>query len=207
MFESTIEIRSRDIESPAQIPGDPQHLFIIHTASNGERFIIRGGPEIDGLKSMMVDNLNIIKAPYLKEFERLFPNDYKDYAPSILIAKGSDIDMQSYIDKMWNIAEKINAANFDYKLPIPGCTPDLCHVQNSNTIVKILVEKAGLEFKLPEVNGVKVWAPGVDGSLKHTDFDRKVSFWIDKIDSKLSPGVGQCKSKFDLEFLTDEPTT
>ena len=42
MTEATIKIKSRDINSPIPLPGEPQHLFIIHTDSNGkEKTIIR----------------------------------------------------------------------------------------------------------------------------------------------------------------------
>ena len=80
----------------------------------------------------LYDNILVIKSPYIKQFRYLFSNDFVENAPSVVIAQGSD--SKALFDKMWNIAQKVNAANLDYKLPIPYCPPELCHVQNSNTV-------------------------------------------------------------------------
>ena len=44
-------------------------------------------------------------------------------------------------------------------------------MQNSNTVIKALVEYPDLEFKLPQIDGKDVWVPGVEGEFKHTSID------------------------------------
>jgi hypothetical protein len=46
--QARIEIRSRDVEIAGSLFGF-QHLFIMHTDSNGQETIIRGGPENDAM--------------------------------------------------------------------------------------------------------------------------------------------------------------
>jgi hypothetical protein len=163
-----IEIRARDVKGVPYIPsvGDAQHLFIIYSNDKNEKFIIRGGPE-NGHE--LYDDLHIVNSPYTEQFEHLFPDDFVENSPSVVIATGADAKV--LFDKMWNKAQEINAGKFDYKLPIPGCPASLCHVQNSNTIVKVLVESAGLKFELPMINGEEVWAPGIDGDIDSTMID------------------------------------
>ena len=117
------------------------------------------------------DDLKIINASYDENHKHLFPGDYIKNAPSIIIATGTDEQIQILFDKMWARAEEINAGNYDYKLPIPGCPPSLCHIQNSNTVVSEMVKAAGLDLKLPIVNEKTIWAPGIDGDIKTTDSD------------------------------------
>ena len=197
--EEKIEIRSRNVDQIGKLTG-AQHLFIIYTNDKNEQFIIRGGTKTNDRTAMFKDNLHVIKAPYTEQYEHLFPRDLVDKAPSHVIAQGSD--SKALFDKMWNIAQKVNAANLDYKLPIPYCPPELCHVQNSNTVVKFLTEKAGLNFELPKINGKYVLAPGVNGDLRHTEFDRELDYWWSKGEDMFSPGTGQC-TKFDLSILMD----
>ena len=166
---ATIEIQARPIKG-LEATG-AHHLFIIYKDSQGQKTILRGGPERDGLMPMGIDDIRIIRAPYVKEYEHLFPNDLIEKAPSVVIAKGTDAETKIYIDKMWAKAEEINSQGFDYKLPTPFCKADVCHVQNSNTVIRALVEYADLEFKLPQIDGKDVWVPGVDGEFKHTSID------------------------------------
>ena len=126
-----IEIRSRNVDIIGEFTG-AQHLFIIYTNNKNEKFIIRGGTETNDRTAMLKDNLKIINAPYSEEYKHLFPGDLIENSPSHVIATGTNSKV--LFDKMWNIAQKVNAANLDYKLPIPYCPPELCHVQNSNTV-------------------------------------------------------------------------
>ena len=166
---ATIEIRSRDVEVFGVFGA--QHLFIIFTNGNGARTIVRGGPE-NGHE--FTDNLHIIKSPYEDQFKHLFPGDYVRGNPSSIVFTGSDIDMQTHIDHIWAKAVEINLEHYDYKLPVPGCPSDLCHVQNSNTVVKVMIEAADLQFQLPVVDGKEIWAQGINGDLKHTIIDEGV---------------------------------
>jgi len=171
---ATIEIRSRDVDYAGKFGA--QHLFIIFTMDNGDKFIIRGGPEHN---NMFTDDLHIINSPYVEQFEHLFPGDYIVGNPSRKIfpagdEQATDDQMQTYIDKMLARAVEINDGNYDYKLPVPGCPVNLCHVQNSNTVVSELVKAAGLTLDLPTIDGKEVWAPGVDGEFKHSIIDENI---------------------------------
>lgn len=173
MSSSKIEVYSRDVEKVPNIPikGKVQHLFIIYTNSKGIKIILRGGPTNNNI---IVDNLYIIKAEYNYLHRNLFPGDYffdLSEIPSKVIAEGSDAEIQKLVDKMWARAEEINKGNYDYKLPFPGCPSTICHVQNSNTAVKEMVNAAGLTLELPQINGKPVWAPGIDGSIRVTFID------------------------------------
>lgn len=166
---ATIEIFARDVKGFGIFGA--QHLFIIFTNDNGQKFIIRGGPE-NGHE--FYDNLNIINTPYKKQFENLYPNDFIEGNPSTTIFTGTDEQVQAYMDKMIEVAHLINAQKYDYKIPFGES------VQNSNTIVNILVNAAGLTFSLPKVkeNGKDVWAPGVYGNLEHTNIDQIIEFLL-----------------------------
>ena len=135
--QAQIEIRTRDVKN---VPLDVQHLFIIHTDSNGKETVLRGGPDTNMLK--------ITQDPYT-----IAHVDWVENAPSVVIATGTDAKMQALVDKIWSRAQEINAGNYDYKLPIPGCSPTLCHVQNSNTVVNEMVKAAGVKLELPVVGG------------------------------------------------------
>ena len=151
-----IEVCARVVKGASCVPfvGDVYHLFIIYTDDKNDKFIIRGGPE-NGHE--LYDNILVIKSPYIKQFRHLFSNDFVENAPSVVIAQGSD--SKALFDKMWNIAQGINSGHYDYKIPIPYCPLELCHVQNGNTIVKVLVESVGLQLKIPQtqINNKPVW--------------------------------------------------
>lgn len=174
-----IDIRARDVDIVGSFTG-AQHLFIIFTSSDErEKTIIRGGTKTNRPNAMLKDDLIIIKSPYEEQFKHLFPGDYIVGNPSRTIfpvgdEHATDDQMKMHMDKMWARAEEINAGNYDYKLPIPGCPVDLCHVQNSNTVVSELVKAAGLTLELPVVNGKEVWAPGIDGEFRHTIIDESI---------------------------------
>ena len=159
-MKAIIEIRARDVKYTA---GIFQHLFVIHTDSKGERTVLRGGP---GLGGEMLGDLKIIKMPY-KIFNGKPPVDWiTKIVPSIIIAQGSDAEIDLLVDKMWARGQEINKGGYDYKLPIG-------HVQNSNAAVAEMVKASGLELKLPRnKDGNFVNVPGVENYIHHTDTDQ-----------------------------------
>ena len=175
--QARIEIRTRDVEFFPHVfkffndriggesKGAPQHLFVIHIDSNGKETLIRGGPS----KSMLWDDIEIVKAPY-EIIDGKPCMDYVQNAPSVVIAKGTDDQMQVLFDKMWSRAQEINQEGYDYKLPLFG------HVQNCNTVVKDLVDHVGLELRLPSHHdGSNILVPGIEYNLKHTDVDQTLN--------------------------------
>jgi hypothetical protein len=64
--QAQIEIRSRDVKVAGPLFGS-QHLFIIHTDSNGQETIIRGGHETDTPFAMFTDDLKIVTSKYKEE--------------------------------------------------------------------------------------------------------------------------------------------
>ncbi|WP_339041724.1 hypothetical protein [Candidatus Lariskella endosymbiont of Hedychridium roseum] len=93
---------------------------------------------------------------------------------------GTDEEIQGKMEKMWEIGRQINSGNYDYKLPIPGCPNSICHVQNSNTAANLLAKAANIDLK-PELEKKDLWAPGIDGSLDHTNVDKFVHSAIDTL--------------------------
>jgi hypothetical protein len=184
--QAKIEILTRDVKRVPYVPfkGDAQHLFIVYTNAEGRKEIIRGGPHTN----MLTGDLKITSDHYT-----LSHVDWSQNSPSTIIATGSDTEMQILFDKMWKRAEEINAGNFDYKLPTPWCSPELCHVQNSNTIVAELVKAAELELKLPIVNGKPAYAPGIDGDIKDSIID-KTNKLLDKTFPHLADNLNKYHS-------------
>ncbi len=140
-------------------------MYIIYTDSNGEQFIIRGGPKTK--YGMLTDNINIVDIPYTydnKDFHRDWDDDASHLR--IEIARGSDAEMRGYYEKMQAAGRAINLEKLDYKIPFTG------HLQNSNTSAKHIVEAAGLEFKIPTyADGKEALVPGANSTFKHTFVD------------------------------------
>ncbi len=129
---ATIEIRSRPIEGTSVLKSYvPHHTYILYTDINGKQYIIRGGTE----SNIFTENIKIIDEEYTKEKN----NIHKDWdkglekgAPTHLrteIARGSEVEMRVYFEKMQAAGRKINLEKLDYK------TPGIGHLQNSNTVV------------------------------------------------------------------------
>lgn len=164
-MQAKIEIRSRDVKGVPNVPvkGKVQHLYIIHTDTFGRETVLRGGPESD---NMVVGDLFVSQSEYTKS-----NIDWAENTPSQVIAVGTDAEMQAYVDKMWARGQEINNGRYDYKFPTPLCAASICHVQNSNTAVKEMVEAAGLELRLLVVNDKLAWVPGIDGTISQTTMD------------------------------------
>lgn len=115
MTDAIIEVRATDVKGAPYVPflGDAQHLLIIYTNSLGKKIIIRGGPKND---NHLIDDLEIIKDSYEKTSDGKLPIDWAPHALRRELAKGTDAEMQIYVDKMWTKAEAINREGFDYKL-------------------------------------------------------------------------------------------
>ena len=172
MTEAKIEIVARPIVGFEKLGKyAPHHLYILHTRSNREQTVIRGGPEGgDRIKNWLKDNVKVTK--------EIYDNNHPDWETAevihhkYLLKNGSDAFIDAYVNNI-NFKETndfINNANFDYK--IAGVT--FGSWQNSNTIAKIMTEAMGLKFELPRYKNredVKVWAPGFDENLQHAFVD------------------------------------
>lgn len=155
MQQAKIEVRVKDAGGTA---GIFQHLFIIHTNSEGKETLLRGGL---GASGVFVGNIRVIKQDYTEGVI-----DWVKNAPRSIIATGTDAEMQSYVDKMWAEGQRINSRHYDYKMPTIG------HIQNSNTVVAKIVKAAELELKLPtHTDGSPLNTPGVNSDFKHTETD------------------------------------
>jgi Ca2+-binding RTX toxin-like protein len=165
MSIAKIEIKSKPIPGSERLGKfAPHHLFIIYTDSLGQEIALRGGPGTPDFKGAFLGNIKVTKQKY--------DNNHIDYykdAPAMIIATGTDAEMQSYVDKMQERGKKINEGEHDYKISLlPG------HEQNSNTVIRILVETAGLKAKLPQFkSGEEVWAPSFYYTIKDTPYDIK----------------------------------
>ena len=172
-----------------------QHLFIMQTNDNGEQFTISGGPEnfkdngaIDKTISSLLDDIKVRKRRY-NEDDKNGEGKFKEYFKSRIIIEGSDEEIKLYIDKIWHKAAGINRGGFDYKWPTAG------DEQNSNTVARIILEAAGLEFKIPSYkSGKPVLAPSYDAEINHTKLDssgigNKIKEFLFAKDMKRNLGV------------------
>ena len=158
--QAKIEIYSKTI-----LEGfDSQHMFIIYTAPDKTQEIIRGGTKN---QNFLIDDLWVVRDAYIQRTPIV-----ADYLPPEVLSTrprvtyiGTESQMKRIFEKMWEGGQMINAAGYDYKLP-------LGHVQNSNLVVKVLAEYGGLKFVKPKYkDGSEVSIPGIDGELKHTFAD------------------------------------
>lgn len=178
MQSSTIEIFARPVERTF---GLVQHLYIISTDSQGHKKILRAGPETNKGSGMLTDDLKVIYTDYIEENRELLGEDLKrENRTKVYTITGTDEEVQGKMDKMWEIGQKINAGNYDYKLPTPGCPESICHVQNSNTAAKLFAKAVNIDLK-PALEEKKLWAPGIDGHLDHTNMDKFVHRAIDTL--------------------------
>lgn len=173
-----IEVYARDIKDFPEVFGKdliPKHMFILVTYSTGKQIIVRGGPEGNNWHSMFTDDIKVVGSPYEKNLVHLFPDDYftpdkLTKLPHSTIFKGSDDRLERYIQAMHKRSAEINEGRYDYKLPL--CEASACSNQNSNTVVKDILEHANLPFILPRnTDGTKIWAPGRKGTIKETALD------------------------------------
>lgn len=144
---------------------DPQHLFILFTRENGEKIILRGGPEF-GRETY--DNIRAVVLPYILANADKFPNDYSDNPIAKTIFTGTNAQMQVYLDRAITYAQFINQGKYDYKLPIGTGS-----VQNSNTVVKLVTEFMELPLALPKDPDSRfIWVPGIEvKGLDHSATD------------------------------------
>ncbi|AIL64472.1 hypothetical protein NOVO_00305 [Rickettsiales bacterium Ac37b] len=168
MAESNIKIFVRSVEWTA---GLAQHIYIINTNSKGEQKILRAGPQYN---SMLKDDLKVVYVPYVESNENLIHSDWNPKNEiEIYTITGTDAEIQAKMDKMWEIGERVNNGNYDYKVPVIFCPPVICHVQNSNTVGYLMAKSIGIDLR-PILLEKKLWAPGVDGRLDHTIMDKFV---------------------------------
>lgn len=116
--EAKIEVFAKDVSYTF---GIAQHLYVLHTNSKGIQITYRGGPKHD---QMHKDDLQITKIPF-DQYHIDYPKTKDTIHPSAILARGSDEEIQKYVDKLWAKAEAINQEGFDYKLPTFG------HVQKA----------------------------------------------------------------------------
>jgi len=175
---ATIELRTRDIQVPLNVPflGHPQHGYIIHTTSNGIKHIIRGGPSND---DMLRGNLVVDYTKYNNDIQGLAKSDYitdPSKYRTVTLYSGDDITASNYVGKIWEYGQKINAKSHDYKLPLCDALGfgeyNKCSQGNSNSFVKKSIEFSGLTYRQPAgIDGNSVWMPGINSDIRDTLLD------------------------------------
>ena len=125
-----------------------EHLFIVYTNFVGAQFYIRGGPEYllgngSAGGGFVLGNITTSYGKYVEGTIDWIPIEDRVNYPSVIIAVGDNLlsDYHSMINK----AQLIDDARIPYD----------AFEQNSNSVVYEVVERAGLEPKLP---------PGIDNT-------------------------------------------
>ena len=173
MSESTIHLFAKPVSNINYFYKDKregsQHLFIIRTYSDGTKKIYRGGASKSGddsILDVLGGDLHIYKGSYDKKHKVDYVEDLS-LLPNILLARGTDGELDAKTKKLDDLQELIEQEGADYKLAIPIKSLVKLNIesQNSNTLARMMVEKMGLKFTLPtytDSNGVQqeVFAPG-----------------------------------------------
>ncbi|WP_039457832.1 hypothetical protein, partial [Candidatus Jidaibacter acanthamoebae] len=158
----SIELFARRVDGTG---GAYQHGFTIFTDSQGQKTIITGFPEDNGIKGMLFDNLEVIDCPYTKENRHRIGKDWeaKDVKHWSIQKQelNSDADLQFKLSRAREAVKMIETGNnggrFDYDL----CFTDKCWGGNSNTVQKEIWNAMGYEIKVPK--GFSL--PGIDGKF------------------------------------------
>lgn len=184
MADPKIEVWSRDIAGldglNDRITGDPQHLYIVYTDENGDRFIIRGGPEHeDPVSNGGWGKVAVVNDAYTAENQEKFKGDWYDPAtstgdPHTLLGTYTGADATQLYQAMQSLAQELNSLPTQYS-PLND---------NSNTTAAYLLGAVGLEELLSDVSQFrepgKAWAPGSDGIfLDYTYDDDLISEWVE----------------------------
>ena len=172
MTEATIHLVFKPVDKLGKIydllEKDPklaaQHAFILHTRSNGDTYVYRGGPSVSGkdtIFDIMIGDLHFIKAEYKDQDSPDFNLDWKTKYPNILLDKGNDNKLDPKAEELVTFGNWIHEQKLDYKLPIGS------ERQNSNMLAKMAVESMGYKFVLPKFTAkdgkeYEVHAPGYD---------------------------------------------
>jgi hypothetical protein len=140
-MEEKIEVRAYRLN----LPEDPVHLSVIYTDKYGQKHIVRGGPSAP-------DNVSLSRPlGHIKTEHGRYVFGAPDWTtkvvPSVVIARG--VNLRQTFDNMRLQADMIEAHRIPYH---PW-------EQNSNSVVRTVVENSGLTFRLPRVNGREVLAP------------------------------------------------
>jgi trimeric autotransporter adhesin len=178
IFSRLVDISSRTLGYIANGEGLPvEHLYLVYTDDNGDKRIIRGGPEESGL----VTDTEGPFLGYLNAVEGVYDSSSKDWPVGedqpvfVTIASGDEADVEQVWNLMKTRAFSITAEQYDYEL-IPG--------QNSNTVVGDVVAYAGINMGgtlltatdyqglvLPEREGHEVSVPGLLEEFSHDPID------------------------------------
>ena len=141
----------------------PQHAFILHTRSDGNTYVYRGGSSVSGKDTkldIIIGDLHFIKARYEKDGPD-FKQDWETIYPNTLLDKGNDNKLDTKAEELVTFGNWIHEQKLDYKLPIGS------ERQNSNMLAKMAVESMGYKFVLPKFTAkdgkeYEVHAPGYD---------------------------------------------
>ncbi|MEI6056440.1 MAG: hypothetical protein WCR55_10330 [Lentisphaerota bacterium] len=153
--EARIELKAKRL---GEIPGKGEyyHLYYVKTDSNGKQ------TRIDGLPSKTTTTASgaLVEAATgdTDNGTLIFnTNNYeRNNDPSVVVATGSDEDINNSFEKLTDEAHKIEDANYDYN----------ALYKNSNSGAYTMAKATNLPFQLPkDANGEEVWAPGYDHDL------------------------------------------
>jgi hypothetical protein len=106
-----IEIWAKDVKDhKIEFLNDPQHLYLIYTADNGNKEILRGGPDHDHPLPPYTDELLIVKQIYKENLHSdKNPYDWNDGTHiGKIVASGNEQEIAEKWQKMWVKAQKIN---------------------------------------------------------------------------------------------------
>ena len=181
-----ISIRARNLKLGS---GDSKHLYVVYNYSNGEKFIIRGGPteEVGGeWAGIMFGDLEVVHQPY-KIVDGKNPPDWEeDEAHPKREIEIPDDELKEKVDLILKEVSRINNSKYDYKVPlIEGLIGDGLgdlNDQNSNTAIKYVLGACGLgDDLLTFLLEKNIDAPGHMATLEDSGRDRSMDQFAKKL--------------------------
>jgi len=153
-----IEIWSKDVaKGKITLLNDPQHLYLVYTDDQGNKQILRGGPENGD--EFGTDELIIVNRPY--KSNSLDWNEGTHIGE--IIASGNEDEVSEQWEAMWQKGQSINQQKYDYELL----------TQNSNTVIIEMTKTTELDKKIHSFTRKnQLWAPAKNAPLEHSLIDR-----------------------------------
>jgi len=156
-----------------------KHLFVLYTNDLGQQFYIRGGPN-----NLFLDYIDVQYGAYTPSSpDWIEPGEMFNF-PSVVVAEGTDLS--GLYDEMVVVSEEIDAARIPYR----------GYETNSNSVVFEVVDRVGLEPRLPpgvhnsdDGDAGNDDAPAADATALDDDLAASQKEKSETVDNPSQPGL------------------